>query len=78
MGSGKATITDIAKALNISKSTVSRALSDHHSIGLRTKMRVKNLAAELDYEPDQTAIHFKQRKTFLIGVILPSLSPEAT
>jgi len=74
MGSGKATIADIAKALNISKSTVSRALSDHHSIGLRTKMRVKQLAGELNYEPDQTAIFFKQRKTFLIGVILPSLS----
>lgn len=74
MGSGKATLTDIAKALNISKSTVSRALSDHRSIGLRTKMQVKKLATELNYEPDQTAIYFKQRKTFLIGVILPSLS----
>lgn len=74
MGSGKATIVDIAKKLGISKSTVSRALSDHHSIGLRTKMRVKQLASELNYEPDQTAIFFKQRKTFLIGVILPSLS----
>ncbi|MGC4036043.1 MAG: LacI family DNA-binding transcriptional regulator [Chitinophagaceae bacterium] len=74
MGSGKATISDIARALNISKSTVSRALSDHRSIGLRTKMQVKKLAAELNYEPDQTAINFKQRKTFLIGVILPSLS----
>lgn len=74
MGAGKATIVDIAKKLGISKSTVSRALSDHHSIGLRTKMRVKQLAAELNYEPDQTAIFFKQRKTFLIGVILPSTS----
>lgn len=72
----KTTIIDIAKKLNISKSTVSRALSNHHSIGLRTKMRVKQLAAELKYEPDQTAIFFKQRKTFLIGVILPSLSNE--
>jgi len=74
MGSGKATIVDIAKKLGISKSTVSRALSDHHSIGLRTKMRVRQLATELNYEPDQTAIFFKQRKTYLIGVILPSLS----
>lgn len=72
----KTTIVDIAKQLNISKSTVSRALSNHASIGLRTRMRVQQLAAALNYEPDQTAIHFKQRKKFLIGVILPSISHE--
>ena len=70
----KVTIMDIAKRLNISKSTVSRALSNHHSIGLRTKMRVRQLASELNYEPDNRAIFFKQRKTYLIGLILPSLS----
>lgn len=69
-----ATIKEIAKRLNISVSTVSRALHDHHSIGLRTKMRVKELAKELKYEPNQTAIFFKQGKTFTIGVILPELS----
>ena len=68
------TIKEIAKRLNISSSTVSRALHDHHSIGLRTKMRVQQLAKELKYEPNQTAIFFKQRKTFTIGVILPHLS----
>jgi LacI family repressor for deo operon, udp, cdd, tsx, nupC, and nupG len=70
----KTTIKDIARRLNIATSTVSRALSNHHSIGLRTKMRVQQLAAELHYEPDQTAIYFKQRRKYLIGVILPSLS----
>jgi LacI family transcriptional regulator len=74
MESRKTTIQDIAKKLNIAKSTVSRALSNHKSIGLRTKMRVQQLAAALNYEPDQTAINFKQRRKFLIGVILPSLS----
>ena len=68
------TITEIAKKLNISPSTVSRALHDHQSIGLRTKMRVRQLASELNYEPNQTAIFFQQRKTFTIGVILPELS----
>jgi LacI family transcriptional regulator, repressor for deo operon, udp, cdd, tsx, nupC, and nupG len=68
------TIKEIAKKLNISISTVSRALHDHPSIGLRTKMRVKELARELEYEPNQTAIFFQQRKTFTIGVILPELS----
>ena len=68
------TIKEIAKRLDISVSTVSRALHDHHSIGLRTKMRVRQLAQELNYEPNFTAISFKQRKTFTIGVILPQLS----
>lgn len=68
------TIKEIAKKLNLSVSTVSRALHDHPSIGLRTKMRVQQLAKELHYEPNQTAIFFKKRKTFTIGVILPNLS----
>lgn len=67
------TIKDIAKKLKISPSTVSRALNDHPSIGLVTTMRVKKMAEELNYEPNQTAIFFKQRKTFTIGVIVPSL-----
>lgn len=74
MPSKQPTIKEIAKKLNISASTVSRALHDHPSIGLRTKMRVKELARALDYEPNQTAIFFQQRKTFTIGVILPELS----
>lgn len=69
-----ATIKEIARRLNISTSTVSRALHDHHSIGLRTKMRVQELAKELKYQPNQTAILFKQGKTFTIGVILPELA----
>ncbi len=39
-------------------------------------MRVQQLAAELNYEPDQTAINFKQRRKFLLGVVLPSISHE--
>lgn len=70
------TIKEIAQRLNISISTVSRALHDHPSIGLRTRMAVKKMAAELNYEPNQTAIFFKQRKTFTIGVILPNLHEE--
>lgn len=75
MKEGKpATIKEIARRLKISPSTVSRALNDHPSIGLVTTMRVKKVAAEMNYEPNQTAIFFKQRKTFTVGVVLPSLS----
>ena len=74
MNKGKpVTIKEIAKRLKISPSTVSRALNDHPSIGLVTTIRVKKMAEELNYVPNQTAIFFKQRKTFTIGVIVPSL-----
>jgi DNA-binding LacI/PurR family transcriptional regulator len=68
------TIKEIANKLNISASTVSRALHDHPSIGWVTTMRVKRLAEQLNYEPNFSAISFKQRKTFTIGVLLPNLS----
>jgi len=68
------TLKEIAKQLNVSISTVSRALHNHRSIGLKTKMQVQELAKKLNYEPNQTAIFFQQRKTFTIGVVLPELS----
>jgi DNA-binding LacI/PurR family transcriptional regulator len=69
-----ATIKEIAKLLNISVSTVSRALHDHTSIGLTTKQKVKKLAQELNYEPNQAAISFQKGRSYTIGVILPELS----
>jgi DNA-binding LacI/PurR family transcriptional regulator len=68
------TIKEIAKRLKIAPSTVSRALHDHPSISWVTTMRVQKLAQELNYEPNLSAISFKQRKSFNIGVILPNLS----
>lgn len=70
------TIKEIAKRLNVSVSTVSRALHNHSSIGLRTRTQVQQLAAELNYEPNQAAISFKQGKTMTLGVILPNLQEE--
>lgn len=70
------TIKEIAKRLNVSVSTVSRALGDHPRIGLRTKMQVQQLARELNYEPNAKAISFKQGKSHVIGVILPSIREE--
>lgn len=71
-----ATIKEIANRLNVSVSTVSRALHNHPSIGLRTKQQVQKLAKELHYEPNQAAISFKQGKTMTLGVILPNLGEE--
>jgi len=74
MSEKPATIKEIASILNISVSTVSRALHNHPSIGLATRLKVNNLARELNYEPNQTAILFQKGKTQTIGVILPELS----
>jgi LacI family transcriptional regulator len=71
-----ATIKEIANRLRVSVSTVSRALHDHPSIGTHTKMQVRKLAQELNYEPNRAAISFKQGKSFTIGVILPNLGEE--
>jgi LacI family transcriptional regulator len=70
------TIKEIAQRLNVSVSTISRALHDHPSIGLNTRLLIQKLAQELNYEPNQAAISFKQGKTFMIGVILPNLGEE--
>ena len=65
------TIKEIAQKLHVSVSTVSRALSNHPRIGLSTREKVQQLAREMNYEPNSQAIFFKQRKTHVIGVILP-------
>lgn len=68
------TIKEIARKLDLSFSTVSRALHAHPSISLATQQRVKQMASEMGYEPNQTAIFFQKGKTFTIGVILPELA----
>lgn len=70
------TLKEIAKKLNFSVSTVSRALKNHPSIGLRTTAQVQKLAKEMGYEPNRTALYFKQQKSFILGVILPNLKEE--
>lgn len=68
-----ATIKDIAKALQISPSTVSRALHNHASIGMPTRQKVQALAAQMGYVPNLSALSLRQGKSFTIGVILPNL-----
>lgn len=68
------TIKEIARTLNLSFSTVSRALHEHPSISIATQKKVKQTADAMGYEPNKTAIFFQQGKTFTIGVILPELA----
>lgn len=68
-----ATIKDLAKELNLSASTVSRALRDHPDISPLTKKRVIFLAKKLDYHPDSIAQSLQTQKTKTIGVIVPEI-----
>lgn len=66
------TIHDIADALGISKSTVSRALRDKHDISPATRKKVLEYVREHDYLPDHTARSLRSRSTRTIGVIVPA------
>ncbi|WP_090388851.1 LacI family DNA-binding transcriptional regulator [Niabella drilacis] len=67
------TIKDIAIKLNMSVSTVSKALNNNSSISTFTKERVVKLANEWNYIPNEAARHFKQSKSFTLGLVIPDL-----
>ncbi|KAA5539679.1 LacI family DNA-binding transcriptional regulator [Adhaeribacter rhizoryzae] len=65
------TIIDIARALNISKSTVSRALTGHPNVNAQTRKAVLELAEKMEYERNMLAISLVKNKSFTIGIIVP-------
>jgi LacI family transcriptional regulator/LacI family repressor for deo operon, udp, cdd, tsx, nupC, and nupG len=65
------TIYDIARDLNISKSTVSRALTNHPEVKAETRKAVLELAEKLDYQRNMLSINLISRKSNLIGIIVP-------
>lgn len=68
------TIHDIAKALNISASTVSRALKDNPLIKEATRKKIQDAAKEMGYRPNTLAANFRTRRTNTIGVIVPLIN----
>lgn len=64
------TIYDLAEELNVSPSTVSRALKDHFSIGAKTKKAIKKLAKERGYRPNSLASSLRTNSTNTIGVLV--------
>jgi len=65
------TISDVAKALGVSKTTVSRAISGKGRIGAETRERVLAYIKEHNYKPNALAKGLAQLKTFNLGVVLP-------
>ncbi|MDM8174200.1 MULTISPECIES: LacI family DNA-binding transcriptional regulator [Olivibacter] len=68
------TIKDIARALNISVSTVSRALRDAHDVSLETKSKVEAMATALHYKPNFNAMGLANGKSHNIGIVLPFIT----
>ena len=74
MPSKKISIKDLAIQLDLSVSTVSKALNGYPDINHRTKERVIRLAKELHYFPNQQAVNFRKKSTKIIGLILPQIN----
>lgn len=72
--SKEVTIYDIARKLNISIATVSRALQDDPVVSKKTKKKIADLAAEMGYRSNHFARNLRNSKTNTIGVIVPRLN----
>jgi LacI family transcriptional regulator len=68
------TIKDIGKALNLSTSTVSRALRGSYEISTETKKLVLEYAEKINYRPNPIALSLKERRTRAIGVVVSEIA----
>jgi LacI family transcriptional regulator len=68
------TIHDLAEELNLSASTVSRALKNHNGIGKKTKDIVKKLAKERGYRPNTLAASLRTKQSNTLGLIVPRIN----
>lgn len=69
----KITLKQIARELDVSISTVSKALKDSLEISLETRQKVQAFAKYYNYKPNNIALSLKNRKTKNIGVIIPEI-----
>lgn len=69
----KLTLKQIAKELDVSISTVSKALRDSPEIGEETREKIKAFAKFYNYKPNNIALSLKNRKTKTIGIIIPEI-----
>src|SRR5438132_2063964 len=67
------TLADIARALGVSKMTVSRAINNHPEISPETRARILDAAQRMNYRPNQFARALTTNRSYLLGVIVPDL-----
>jgi LacI family repressor for deo operon, udp, cdd, tsx, nupC, and nupG len=68
------TIYDIAKALKLTGSTVSRALRDRSDVGEATKKKVLAMAQKMKYQPNLAAANLRTGKTKALGIVVPKIN----
>ncbi|TDS12002.1 LacI family transcriptional regulator [Maribacter caenipelagi] len=71
MNKKRTTLKDIANVLSISTAAVSKALNDDTRISVKTKKAVRQVAKELNYQPNHLASALRKGKSKLVGVIVP-------
>ncbi|QJX48219.1 LacI family DNA-binding transcriptional regulator [Hymenobacter taeanensis] len=64
-------MADLARELGVSMTTISRALSDHYSIGPAMKQKVLKLAKKYNYQPNRLASALRKGKSQLLGIVVP-------
>src|SRR4051794_923555 len=69
----KLTIKMLAKELQVSVSTISKAIRDSHEISDKTKQRVNDLVEKLNYVPNPYASSLRRRNSKTIGVVIPEV-----
>jgi len=69
----RTTIHDIARKMNITASTVSRALKDHPRISEDTKKKVRKIALKLNYQPNHIAAALRNGRSNILGIIVPTI-----
>lgn len=74
MSQDQYTLKDIAKVLNLSPSTVSRALRDSHEISEETKRLVLEYATKVNYRANPLARGLKERKSYSIGIVVSEIA----
>jgi LacI family transcriptional regulator len=67
------TLKDIAQKLNISVSTVSKALKDYDDVSQSTRAAVLKMVEKLNYIPNSVAVNLRTQRTKTIGVIIPTI-----
>jgi LacI family transcriptional regulator len=70
----RVTIYDIARKLNLTASSVSRALNNSSHVNEATKQLIKKTAAEMNYKPNTLASNLRKGKSQTIGVVVPRIN----
>ncbi|MBV9731730.1 MAG: LacI family DNA-binding transcriptional regulator [Verrucomicrobia bacterium] len=65
---------DVARAARVSKQTVSAVINNKSGISEKTRIRVREIVARLDYQPNLLAGSLRAQRSFTVGVVIPSIT----